>query len=103
MGVKLDTIAEQALQVEEFKLHGRRYRVTAFTARHRIEGTAFVSPDAYNESWRSSDFMRSIDEERLVLGEVEIRDVATGTIVDKPDFVMLNLRTVEVVYARELE
>lgn len=103
MDIKLDTIEVRPEHLDEFRSSGRRFRVTAFTSSHKIEGTAFVAMDEYNDSWRSSDFLRSVDGERLVIGDVEIRNITTGTIVDQPGFVMLNLDAVEVLYARELD
>lgn len=98
--MKLDTMEKQ--QIEEIKRSGRRFKVTAFTSSHKIVGTAFLPDSDYDESWRSSDFLRSIAHDHMILGEVEMRDVVTGTIVDRLDYVMLSLRSVEVVYAEEI-
>ncbi|RJQ47634.1 MAG: hypothetical protein C4534_00860 [Gaiellales bacterium] len=99
MGTRLDTRGERA---EQAAYPGRKYRVTAFTTTHKIVGTAFAATGDYDPSWRTSDFLRSFDGDRMVLGDVEIRDVKTGTIVDKPEYVMLSLRSVEMLYAEEL-
>lgn len=97
---KMDTFEKQ---VEQLISSGRRYRVTAFTSSHKIVGTAFVASEDHEPSWRTSDFLRSLTNEHLTLGDAEIRDIATGTIVDRPDYVMLSLRSVEVMYAEEAE
>jgi hypothetical protein len=103
MNVRLDSIEAQLARLEQIKSTGTRFRVTAFTSSHKIVGTAFVAEDDYEDSWRASDFLRSIDSGHLILGEVEIRDITTGTIVDRPEFAMLNLKSVEVVYAEKNE
>lgn len=100
MGVKLDKIDAQ--QLEQLISTGRKYRVTVFTTRHKIVGTAFVARSDFDDTWRTSDFLRSFDHDRMTLGDVEIRDIATGTIVDKPDYVLLNLDAAEVLYAEEI-
>lgn len=102
MSVRLDTFGARLEPAETVKKSGQRFRVTAFTASHKIVGTAFVPTEEYDRSWRASDFLRSVDSGHMILGEVEIRDIATGTIVDRPDYVMLNLDSVEIVYAEEL-
>ena len=81
----------------------RRFRITLYVGGLRIVGTAFLTMDTRSSSRRTSDFLRHFPEDYMTLTEVQIYDLELDSIIDEPDFILLNVKKIDLLYAKELE
>ncbi len=81
----------------------RRFRVTIYLGGFRIVGTAILTMDTRSSSRRTSDFLRNFPEDYMTLTEVQIYDLELNSVIDEPDFILLNVKKIDLLHAREVE
>ncbi|MHB8168968.1 MAG: hypothetical protein ACYDET_04875 [Thermoleophilia bacterium] len=81
----------------------RRFRVTIYMGGFKVVGTAILTMDTRSSSRRTSDFLRNFPEDYMTLTEVQIHDLELNTVIDEPDFILLNVKKIDLLYAKEVQ
>jgi len=81
----------------------RRFQVTVYSGGLKMIGIVFHSADTRSSSRRASDFIHSVNEERLTLSSPRIYERTTNLVIDEPPFVVINMAQIAAMHAVELE
>jgi hypothetical protein len=75
--------------------------VTAYTANLKITGKLHITVSTRSSDRRPSDLIRNYPEEHMTLARVKIFSLADGKLLEEPPFIVLNVRTVDLLWAEE--
>ncbi len=93
---------------EDFSSHTtdsahRRFQVTVYRGGLKMVGIVYHSADTRSSSRRASDFIHSVNQERLTLSSPRIFERTTNLVIDEPPFVVINMARIDAMHAEELE
>jgi len=93
---------------EDFSSHSiesnhRRFQVTVYSGGMKMIGIVYHSADTRSSSRRASDFIHSVNQERLTLSSPRIYERSTNLVIDEPPFVVINMAQITAMHAEELE
>jgi hypothetical protein len=87
----------------DFKLDTsfEKLEIVAYVGNLKVVGLAHFGVGQRQTSRRASDFIRAFGDERLTVSQARIYSHYGAELLETPPFVILNLRNIDLIYARE--
>jgi Tfp pilus assembly protein PilN len=84
------------------EVEARKFNLVIYTGDLTITGSTVLTIDIRSSSRRTSDFIRTLKtQDFLTVGDVKVIDRPKNKIVDKPEYILVNLAQVDAIYAED--
>lgn len=84
------------------EVEARKFNIVVYTGDLTIIGSTILTIDVRSSSRRTSDFVRTMKSgEFLTISEAKVIDRPKNKIIDKPDYILVSLNTVNAIYAED--
>ncbi len=90
----------KAFRSDSGKLH---FQATIYINTLKIVGEVALTMDTRSTSRRASDFLRHFPSDYMTLSHVKIFDRDLNAVIDEPDYIIVNVKKLDAIYARELD
>jgi hypothetical protein len=78
-----------------------KLEIVAYVGDLKVVGLAHFGVGQRQTSRRASDFIRGFGDERLTISQARIYAKSGAQLIETSPFVILNLRNIDLIYARE--
>ena len=78
-----------------------KLEIVAYVGDLKVVGLAHFGVGQRQTSRRASDFIRGFGDERLTVSDARIYSKSGAELLETSPFVILNLRNIDLIYARE--
>jgi hypothetical protein len=78
-----------------------KLEIVAYVGDLKVIGLAHFGVEQRQTSRRASDFIRGFGDERLTVSQARIYSKSGAELLETSPFVILNLRNIDLIYARE--
>lgn len=84
------------------EVEARKFEVVIYMGDLTVVGSTVLTIDIRSSSRRTSDFVRTLKaHDFLTISNAKVIDRPKNKIIDKPDYILVNLKQVDAIYASD--